>query len=216
VTTLSPAQLAGAARSAGFSGPALVTAVAVALAESGGRTDAVNTNRNGSRDLGLWQINDRAHPWITGQSWQDPKVNAAAAYRVYREASGSFRPWVAFTSGSSSRFTLQAAQGAQAPADPPSGGGGILSGLPVDLPGLPGVGDAVDAAKSAGNAVRLVASAGAWISNPHNWLRVAYVIVGGAMVVAGLQLTVSGRVQKIAAPITGVAKTVATKGKAPA
>jgi hypothetical protein len=59
-------------------GPAtVVDAVAVALAESGGRTDAISP----SGDYGLWQIN-RIHfgtYGIDARNWSDPNVNAAAA-----------------------------------------------------------------------------------------------------------------------------------------
>lgn len=207
MATLTPAQIAGYARQAGFSGSALATSVAVALAESGGRTDATNVNRNGSVDRGLWQLNDGAHPWVKSINWQDPAANAAGAYRIYREAGGSFRPWVAYTSGRAGQFQLQASQAAGAPASVENAG--LLDKLnPFD--------DVADAARSAGDAVKLAASAGVWISNPHNWLRVAYVVIGGALIIAGVQLTVSGRVSKVVQPVAGVAKTVATKGKAPA
>lgn len=209
MATLTPAQIAGYARQAGFSGGALATSVAVALAESGGRTDATNVNRNGSTDRGLWQLNDGAHPWVKSINWQDPAANAAGAYRIYREAGGSFRPWVAYTSGSAGQFQLQAAQAAGAPASVDSDGGGLLDKLnPLD--------DVASAAGAAADGVKLAASAGVWISNPHNWLRVAYVVIGGALIIAGVQLTVSGRVSKVVQPVAGVAKTVATKGKAPA
>lgn len=205
--TLTPPQIAGYARQAGFQGPALVTATAVALAESGGRTDATNVNRNGSTDRGLWQLNDGAHPWVKSINWSDPAANAAGAFRIYREAGSSFRPWVAFTSGSSSRFTLQAAQAAGAPATPDAENTGLLDRLnPLD--------DVAGAARSAGDAVKLAATAGAWLSDPHNWLRVVYVVAGAGLIIAGAQLTVSGRVSRAAAPITGAVKSVATKGKA--
>jgi hypothetical protein len=207
VPTLTPGQIAGYARQAGFTGPALVTATAVALAESGGRTDATNVNRNGSTDRGLWQLNDGAHPWVSSINWQDPAANARGAKRIYDEAGGSFRPWVAFTSGSSAKFTLQAAQAAAAPATSTASDASWFDKLnPLD--------DVASAAGSAADGVKLAASAGVWISNPHNWLRVVYVVAGGALIIAGAQLTVSGRVQKIAAPITGAVRTVATKGKA--
>jgi hypothetical protein len=207
MATLSPGQIAGYARAAGFRGPALVTAVAVAMAESGGRTDATNRNRNGSTDRGLWQLNDGAHPWVTSINWADPAANASGAYRIYQEAGGSFRPWVAFTSGSSARFQLQAAQAVQAgPVAPTTDNAGFLDGLPL-------IGDAASAARSAGDAVKLGASAAVWVSNPHNWLRVVYVVAGGALIIAGAQLTVSGRVSKIVQPVAGAAKMVATKGK---
>ena len=49
---LSMTQIAGYAKQAGFSGNALVTAVAVAMAESSGNTSVVNS----LGCTGLWQI----------------------------------------------------------------------------------------------------------------------------------------------------------------
>ncbi len=50
-------QIAEIAKGAGFIGEAAVTAVAIVLAESSGRTNAMNYNSNGTYDVGLWQIN---------------------------------------------------------------------------------------------------------------------------------------------------------------
>ena len=57
-----PSLVTAAAQTAGFTGPDLPIAVAVAQAESGGDPLATHVNADGSTDLGLWQINDRAHP----------------------------------------------------------------------------------------------------------------------------------------------------------
>lgn len=72
------------------------TAVAIALAESGGKTDAVSS----TGDYGLWQINKKAHPGLFSLGdWKDPKVNAQMAASVYRAAGNSFKPWVTYNSG---------------------------------------------------------------------------------------------------------------------
>lgn len=194
-------------RAAGWSSAGQITiGVAVAYAESGGRTDATNQNRNGSRDLGLWQINDGAHPWIKSQNWQDPGVNTAAAFRVWREAGGSWRPWVAYTSGSYRQYLLQGKQGADAPVTP-----GASDPLVAD-PAL-GLGDITDAAESVADAVKLAASVATWVANPHNWLRVAWVAGGGVMILAGLNLAARPLTAPAVSSVKGVAKTVATKGK---
>lgn len=75
-------------------------AAAVLLAESGGRTDAINVNTDGSRDRGPWQINDRAHPDVPDSCAFDSVCSTDAALRIYKAAGNSFKPWVAFTSGS--------------------------------------------------------------------------------------------------------------------
>lgn len=71
-------------------------AAAIALAESGGRSDAINTsNRNGTVDRGLWQINS-----IHGsQSTFDPLSNARAAVAISKGGT-DWRPWcVAWSDG---------------------------------------------------------------------------------------------------------------------
>jgi len=89
-----------AALAAGFTGTDLPIAVAVAQAESGGNPLATHVNSDGSTDLGLWQINNRAHPdLIASGDWRDPASNARMAYSVWQAAGGSFSPWVTFTTG---------------------------------------------------------------------------------------------------------------------
>jgi hypothetical protein len=101
---LSIPQLIGVAQNAGFSGPDLQTAVAIALAESGGDPNAYNPERaagavQGHGSFGLWQIYLTAHPEFSGQNLFDPNINAAAAYSVYAAAGNSFRPWSTFKNG---------------------------------------------------------------------------------------------------------------------
>ncbi len=89
------------ARNAGFSGADLVTAVAIALAESGGdwtiEGDRELAPDNGP-SIGLWQINvgTKAHPEYAGANLTDPQTNANAAFTIYSRAGNSFRPWATF------------------------------------------------------------------------------------------------------------------------
>lgn len=63
-------------------------AAAVAMAESGGRSDATHYNNNGTVDNGLWQIN---RPY-TAFSLFDPFTNAKVAIQM--SANGTnWRPW---------------------------------------------------------------------------------------------------------------------------
>ena len=94
-------QLIGLASAAGFTGDDLTTAVSVALAESGGDPNAYNPEVAahapiGYGSFGLWQIYLKAHPEFQGQNLFDPQSNAAAAFSVYSNAGGSFRPWSTF------------------------------------------------------------------------------------------------------------------------
>jgi len=113
---LSAAQIAQLAAAAGFSGDDLATAVAIALAESGGNPKAYNPETaarapEGQGSYGLWQIFLKAHPEFAGQDLTDPATNAAAAFSVYSAAGQSFTPWSTFGNGAYQTYLSQA-QGA--------------------------------------------------------------------------------------------------------
>lgn len=94
--------IAAMAIGAGFQGEDAVTAVAVALGESGGRPGAVNTNANGSKDWGLWQINYPAHAGLIDGSennWSVPTTNAVWARAVWQQSGGSWKAWSAYSNG---------------------------------------------------------------------------------------------------------------------
>jgi hypothetical protein len=84
-------ELGDLAEYGGFPDEEIVTAVAVAFAESNGEEGAVNINRNGSRDSGIWQLNS-VHGY---EDLHDPLVNARAAFEVW-EMQG-WRAWYAHT-----------------------------------------------------------------------------------------------------------------------
>jgi hypothetical protein len=110
--SLSAGQIAQVAAAAGFTGGDLVTAVAIALAESnGGNPNAYNKEPqdvpgnfgrsspdDGLGSYGLWQIYLAAHPEFAGENLLDPQTNANAAYAIYAVA-GGFHPWSTYTSG---------------------------------------------------------------------------------------------------------------------
>jgi len=108
MTQLTDQQLVSVAKAAGFSGAALTMAVAVALAESGGRTDAVGRNA-GSVDRGLWQINSKYHPEVSATQAFSPAGNAAAAYRISSGGS-NWQPWSTYNNGSAQRMKARASR----------------------------------------------------------------------------------------------------------
>ena len=69
------------------------TAAEIAMAESGGRQYATNTNGGRSTDRGFWQINDAAHGSL---STYDALGNAKAAVLISHDGTDWF-PWVTFT-----------------------------------------------------------------------------------------------------------------------
>jgi Lysozyme like domain len=100
---LTAGQIAQYAAAAGFAGGDLVTAVAIALAESNGNPAAYNPETAagapaGQGSVGLWQIFLMMHPEFAGEDLTDPQTNANAAYSIYSIA-GGFTPWSTYTSG---------------------------------------------------------------------------------------------------------------------
>ncbi|HEY7042100.1 MAG TPA: hypothetical protein VH419_00370, partial [Nocardioidaceae bacterium] len=80
-----------AARTAGFTPEQATTWTAIALAESGGNTGALNDH--GEYSMGLWQIN--VGPGVRDNVWgnlNDPVTNARAAYAISHHGT-DMRPW---------------------------------------------------------------------------------------------------------------------------
>lgn len=107
MTTLSPAAIYALARGAGLSAAAATTATAVALAESGGRTDAMGDvgleDATWGPSVGLWQIRSLKAQSGTGghrdaTRLTDPAFNAASMAAI-SGAGSSFSAWTTFTSG---------------------------------------------------------------------------------------------------------------------
>jgi hypothetical protein len=111
---LTAGQLVKLARGAGFSGDGLVTAVAVALAESSGYTKALLVNVNCTRDRGLWQINDYWHPEVTEQQAFDPVRNAKAAYDISGRGT-DWDQWSTYESGAYKDYLPDAEQAVSNP-----------------------------------------------------------------------------------------------------
>lgn len=96
------------------------TAAAIAMAESGGCSAALNTNDNGGTQSswGLWQISDGTHNQpVTGIL--DPETNASAAVTKWRKAGYSFSPWGTYTSGAYRQYVSNSTT-PDYPAAPPS------------------------------------------------------------------------------------------------
>lgn len=91
MAVLSIREIYDAARSAGFDPHQAVTWTSIALAESGGRTTALNDH--GEHSVGLWQINVAGGVRKnTFGDLHDPKNNAKAAYEISHHGL-DMRPW---------------------------------------------------------------------------------------------------------------------------
>jgi hypothetical protein len=113
---LTPNMIKYFASKQGFTGNDLNIAVAVALAESGGRPDAHNAVPPDD-SYGLWQINmlgslgpDRRKRFgiPTNETLYDPNVNAKAAHIIW-QASG-WKAWTTFTRGTYKQHMTVAAK----------------------------------------------------------------------------------------------------------
>jgi hypothetical protein len=192
VTTLTLQQVAAYARGAGFYGDALVDIVAVATPESSLSTTAVNSS---SGAVGLWQINQpvhvQDHPGWTRQWLMDPINNAAAAKIIYDQQ--GMGAWEAWTTGRAQPYMEAARQAVQAvgggtstgttatPADDTSGS----SVTPASA--LDSLNKLGDVAKALASMTTLMISAAAWMADSKNWGRVVWIVLGGGLIVAGLQ-----------------------------
>lgn len=79
---------------------------AIALAESGGRVDAVSPqNTNGTYDYGLWQINSSHSQFDQARLTSDPLYNARAAVAI--EKSQGLTAWSTYNSGAFRSFMGQ-------------------------------------------------------------------------------------------------------------
>ncbi len=123
------AQLQGLWINAG--GPAAVasTAAAIALAESGGCTTALNATDNGGTQssFGLWQISTGTHT-PPSPNWADGPTNAALAVGKYKGASG-FGPWGTYGSGAYKAFLSGGSPDLNVPSGSATAGGATSATL---------------------------------------------------------------------------------------
>jgi hypothetical protein len=147
-------------------------AVAVADLESGRDPNIEGTVD--PRDKGLMQINSHYHPEILRVNWRNPQENMNVAFRIW-STRHNWSEW--HTAGSAALLSKspsiqQAVGSSHSIGDIAGAAGGALA----DATG----------ASAAINAVGLAAKAGTWMSDPANWLRIAYVVLGGALVIGAL------------------------------
>ncbi|MEC3976713.1 transglycosylase SLT domain-containing protein [Amycolatopsis sp. H20-H5] len=139
MSKLSPEQIARHAYDAGFRGQGLTTAVAVALAESGGDTRAHNATPP-DNSYGLWQINmlggmgpERREQYHLDSNSDlfEPAANAKVANSLSADGK-SWAPWSTYTNGAYRKHLTAARKAAHEiaaghgkhPAVTPKGGGG--------------------------------------------------------------------------------------------
>jgi hypothetical protein len=164
----------------------IAIAVAVALAESGGDTTKVSRpNTNGTIDRGLWQVNS-VHGFPPDKLLAGAVDNAGYAHQVWAGRGKGWREWSSYNSGA---YLLYLARGKAV--------AGTVSR--TSTPTGPGIGDSKtdpetekqNVFTAIGDGVTAIVHAGEWFTDPHNWLRVLYVIAGGALIIGGLVVVAS-------------------------
>jgi hypothetical protein len=118
MANLTPQQVAGYAKAAGFPASEIATATAVAFAESGGNPSASHRNTNGSTDYGLWQINTIHGSLLNQGDRNNPADNAKMAYTVWQRAGGKWTPWATYNSQKFRTYLPQATLAAGNPTLP--------------------------------------------------------------------------------------------------
>ena len=207
IDKLSAECIAGYAWVAGFGRdrPTLERAVAVALAESSGRSKIINSI---GCCVGLMQINVKAHRKYTVAQMQDPQQNLNAAWEISGEGR-NWKPWEAFTTGAYLIYIPAAKAGVSK----------LLSRNPgLSIPTKPGSLNPFDndpntdnplpdslegGVETATELAQFPAKVLAWISDRNNIFRVVKVSMGVALAIVGVSI--------IARPYT--AQVVNTAGK---
>lgn len=230
-------QIEQVARAGGLPGDPGVWA-AIAMAESSGRTDVVNS----IGCVGLWQINQpvhvKAHPSWTVQWLSNPVNNAKAASVIFRaqgreaweaytgpDGKGSDGPWRQYYKG-------KAAGATQASWDPLKDFWDDLLGEPKRGPDSPnwdddpfGLGEAGggldlglgDVATGIGTIAEGVQKTAAWLGSSRNWVRIGYVAGGAVLALVGLQIIARPLINAApTAKVAKAAKSVAKTTKKPA
>jgi hypothetical protein len=134
---LSASQIFQIARSVGFSQNEAIIMVAIALGESGGRTDAIGDTKlqtgKWGPSVGLWQIRSLNAQTGTGgirdrRANMDPVTNARAAFALFQERKRKrqkgYEDWTVFTKGIYKKH-LGTARRAAAGGDPRFEAGGL-------------------------------------------------------------------------------------------
>jgi len=196
MATYTQAQIAVMARGVGWPDPEKIARIA--MAESSGRADVVNS----IGATGLLQINQPVHvgshpTWTT--AWlKDPIHNLSAGLVLYRadKAAGGdgYRPWVS-SQGTWGKGGVEQAADEESPCELLDYWGKKLcyersKGVEGDggLSGTPG--DLTDAADQIGRVAQAIAKAGNWIAEPANWVRVAYVAGGGLLALTAVTVII--------------------------
>ena len=183
---LSDPELAALALAVGFDPRAIVpgdtdteavVAVAVALAENGGRTQTVSR----TNDVGVWQINmpahQPAHPDWTASWLKDPVHNGEAAI-IVSGGGTNWRPWTTYRRGLDRPFRARARAAVAEPAN--------SSGFGVTVPGGFGASVGPDGVDVQLGPLDALGQLGDELLKAETWKRLGLVLGGVLLVLLGV------------------------------
>lgn len=145
-------------------------AIAIVLAESGGKTDARNHNTDGSIDRGIFQINNKAHPEVSDACADNPACASRAAYKISNGGT-NWHPWSTFNQG-------------KAKVD----GSSSIPDAAVKDPIADAASGAGDAVASTGDALKTIGTFLASLGQAATWLHVIEVLGGVILLIMGLRV----------------------------
>jgi hypothetical protein len=164
-----PQTIRGLVEEVGFKGQHADEAIGIAWAESGLDASAKSKNPDGGTNIGLFQIDDKAHPQYDGL--EDPLQNAKAAYEI-RKGGTDWSAWATWGSGA---WKAKAGKDGRIK----NGGSGTVGAQAV---GNPVPGNPLDFLKPiAAVAQKLLA-----LFYPSTWERVGKVVLGIALLMWGV------------------------------
>lgn len=184
----------------GWRGKDLDTAVAIAMAESGGNPTAYNPelassySRPGAGSRGLFQIFGAVHPKYNSDLAYDPATNARGAYEIYQQAGNKFTPWTTYTGGTYKNYLGSVSATGKTPGaairTATKGAGSVGSAGMTSLRVAAGAAGSVGSA--GGMAIKTASGlAGALpaieVKFPKvDWLNIGFIIAGAVLVILGI------------------------------
>jgi hypothetical protein len=196
MTAYSSATLQALAIAGGFTpGTQAQKAAAAALYLSGGDPAYTSGNR-----VGLWAVPVGQSGYSAAQLRQ-PALNAVAAHAMFVANGGSFDPNHSTNSGG---LTTGDIVGGVLTGGVSTGLSQIPDQVANAIPGLKGI-DAIAADFDKG---------ATWLTTPSNWLHVAYVVGGGALILVGLVVLARPAINGAANTVTKVATGSTPVGRA--
>lgn len=214
--TLSQSDLYTLAKKAGLPDSSAKVAAAIAMAESGGDPNVHNTNKStGDDSYGLWQINmlgdmgpkrRKQFGILADGQLIDPTENAKAMASLSQQGR-DFSPWTTYTTSDPTRSYKRFMGNTVADTGKDYNQSNFQRWTGIDT--TPDLSNPLTTINNA------LSKTGAWVSDSHNWIRVAFVAGGGVLVLGALIViigdTKAGQLAMSLTPpgkATQVAKTV--------